>query len=89
MRTPTPKQFRQLKTLSGHIVLTPGFREWQPLINHGWVEAAWGYELKVKQDGRYKSWPPLRMSADGFRALAAAIDKYGWPTEVPEKSAVA
>lgn len=83
---PTEKQFDLLKVLVGHIVLTPGFREWQAIVNHGWVEAAWGYKLEVKQSGRRKSWPPLRLSADGYRAIAAAIDRYGWPEKKPPKA---
>lgn len=79
MKTPTPKQFQKLKTLCGHIVLTPNYRDWQPLVNHGWVEAAWGDEMEVRQSGRIRFWPPLRMSPDGYRALADAIEEYGWP----------
>jgi len=78
---PTEKQFEKLKMLIGHIVLTPGFREWQPFVKRGWVGAAWGHKLEPIVKGRYKSWPPLRLTADGYRALADAIDRYGWAAE--------
>lgn len=84
MKGPTEKQFEKLRTLAGVIVLTPGYREWLPLVNRGWVEAAWDHQLEVKQSGRRKSWPPLRLTADGYRALADGIDRYGWPSPKPK-----
>jgi hypothetical protein len=85
VKGPTEKQFEKLRTLVGMIiVVTPGYREWQPLVNHGWVEAAWDHKLDVKQQGRRKSWPPLRLTADGYRALADGIDRYGWPSPKPK-----
>jgi len=83
VKAPTEKQFKRLRVLIGHIVLTPGYREWLPFVNRGWVEAAWDYKLEPIQKGRSKSWPPLRLTADGYRALADGIDKYGWPKETP------
>lgn len=83
-RIPTKKQYDQLRRLLGLIVLTPGFREWQAIVNRGWVEAAWEHELKPKQSGRYKSWPPLRLSPAGYRALADAIEAYGFPDPDPQ-----
>jgi hypothetical protein len=84
---PTKKQFDLLRVIVGGIALTPGYREWQAAVNRGWVEAAWGHELEPKRNGRYKSWPPLRLTPDGYRAVAAGIEKHGWPD--PDREAAA
>lgn len=70
-RKPTLKQAARLGVLgSGAIVLAPGRRDWGPLLRRGWVEM-------VSEDDKDKRFlPPLRITADGLRALAAAFDTY-------------
>lgn len=77
LKKPTKKQFDLLRRILGLIVLTPGYREWQSAVKNGWVEPAWGHPLEPKVNGRYKSWPPLRLTPDGYRAIAAGIEAYG------------
>ncbi len=86
-KTPTKKQFDLLRRILGVIVLTPGYREWQAAVNHGWVEAAWNYPLGPKVNGRHKSWPPLRLTPDGLRAIAAGIEAYGVEDPDPAEGA--
>lgn len=70
MRVPTEKQYRKLLALgSGAAGLSWTTGEVRPLLGHGWVTA--------KQDGRYWHW--VRITSDGLRALAAAVDRYGLP----------
>jgi hypothetical protein len=70
-RAPTPKQAAKLRILgNGAIVLAPGRGEWGPLLRRGWVEA-------ITDDDREKRFlPPLRITADGLRALADALDAH-------------
>jgi hypothetical protein len=83
MRVPTPKQAALLAGLPvGVAVMTPGRHDWRPLLNHGWVEPLsergqvnHGYAY----DGTNGYLTPLRITADGLRALADAIDKRGHP----------
>lgn len=72
-RVPTEKQFRKLMAIGIHYtVLVPGRRDWGPLLKHGWVEA-----LEADDGGTYL--PPLRISADGLRALADCVERYEHP----------
>ncbi len=74
MKTPTEKQYRCLLVLgSAGVVLTPGRRDWEPLLRHGWVEPA----SEREEDARWLA--PLRITADGYRALAAGRERYGAP----------
>ena len=85
-KVPTQKQFDQLRCLVGVIVVAAGFKEWQAIVARGWVTAAWGRSLDdVKTVGRSKFWPPLKLSPDGYRALADGIEAYGWPDPEPKK----
>jgi hypothetical protein len=66
----------------GTAVINPRRHDWRPLLNHGWVEAAFSgawenHSLYYEPGGQYL--PPLRVTADGLRALADAIDKHGQP----------
>lgn len=82
MTVPTKKQYELLRILgNGCIALAPGYREWQALVNRGWVRPAWTDDLGVTTRGRLKFWPPLRITVDGLHALAAAVDRYGWPED--------
>ncbi|MEQ9319007.1 MAG: hypothetical protein RIF41_07590 [Polyangiaceae bacterium] len=70
MRTPTEKQYRTLINLaSGSAGLSWTRRDTRPLLNHGWVTA----ELR----DRYYQW--VRITPDGLRAVALAVEKYGLP----------
>jgi hypothetical protein len=74
--TPTPQQARKLQLLGGStIVLAPGRREWGPLLRRGWVEPTY-------EDQGNRFLPPLRITPDGLRALAAAMER--WPELTPE-----
>lgn len=67
----------------GMAVMNPRRHDFRPLLNHGWVEAVWdslagyGYAYDPSAGNRYL--PPLRITPDGLRALADAIEKYGQP----------
>lgn len=87
MRTPTPKQAALLAELPvGTAVMNPRRHDFRPLLNHGWVEPVWdgsdpdnhGWNF----DGTNPYLPPLRITPDGLRALADAIDKHGQPEAV-------
>ena len=67
MRCPTKRQFEILMCLgSGSALLTGRKREIDPMVRHGWVTADAGY-----------AW--VRITADGLRALARAVEKFGLP----------
>lgn len=68
MRTPTKKQAAKLSVLLAHIAVSPRRSEWAPLVRHGWVEPL------HDDDGHGRFFPPLRITPDGLRAYAAAID---------------
>lgn len=71
MRVPTEKQYRWLLMLgSGHVRVVPARREVEPFLRHGWVTATF------TPGDRYRR---IRITADGLRALAAAVDRYGLP----------
>lgn len=70
MRTPTEKQYAKLRVLaSGSAGLSWLRRDVNPLLFHGWVTA----EL---HDTFYQ-W--VRITPDGLRALALAVERYGLP----------
>lgn len=73
MTSPTEKQFRQLLVLAdGAMALAPGRRDWSPLLRRGWV-------APVKDDDGGRFLPPLRITAEGLRALAAGVERFGLP----------
>lgn len=75
MRRPTPKQALRLRVLaSGSTVLTPRRSDWGSLLRHGWVERA---DPSWTPRGGFL--PPLRITAEGYRALASALERDGWP----------
>lgn len=86
MRVPTPKQMACLAALPlGTAVINPRRCDWRPLLNHGWVEplsereaANHGYAY----DGTNSNLTPLRITPDGLRALADAIEKHGQPEHI-------
>lgn len=71
-RTPTLKQYRQLLVLgSGGAGLSWPDRKLAPYLRWGWVTAD-------SFDGRYHHM--VRITAEGFRALAAGTERYGLPS---------
>ncbi len=75
----TDRQYDRLRILgSGAIVLAPGRRDWGPLLRHGWVA-----ELH-EDDGESRFLPPLQITADGLRALAVAVERFGLPSLKPD-----
>ena len=90
MRVPTPKQMALLAEIPvGTAVINPRRHQWRPLLNHGWVEAlsptAWE-ATGLAYDGLHQYLPPLRITADGLRALADAIDRHGQPEPAEPQS---
>lgn len=86
-RVPTEKQMAKLAALPvGTAVVNPRRHDWRPLLNHGWVEAAsddgWTNH-SLAYDGLDQYLPALRITADGLRALAAAVERHGQPS-LPE-----
>jgi hypothetical protein len=72
---PTEKQYGSLRMLaSGSAGLSWRKRETEPFLRRGWVTA----ELK---DGLYQ-W--VRITPDGLRALALAVEEYGLPDLGPK-----
>jgi hypothetical protein len=75
-KVPTEKQYRLLRFLgSGSAGLAFTRRETEPFLRRGWVTA----ELKEN----YYNW--VRITPDGLRALADAVEKYGLP-EIGKKT---
>lgn len=91
-RVPTPKQMARLAALPvGTAVINPRRHDWRPLLNHGWVEAAFrdawaNHSLAYEPGGQYL--PALRITSDGLRALADAVDKHGQPEMVEPQTQV-
>lgn len=87
MRTPTPKQMNLLATIPvGTAVMNPHRRDFRPLLNHEWVKPVWigsaPHDHGWNFDGTNPYLPPLRITADGLRALADAIERHGQPEAV-------
>lgn len=69
-RTPTERQYHTLLPLaSGNAGLSRRKHDINPLLRHGWVTADW--------DGLF--FQMVRITPDGLRAVAAAVEKYGLP----------
>lgn len=78
MRTPTERQYHLLRMLaSGSACVVGRKRDWRPLGNHGWV--SWRDET----DG-HLAW--VRITPDGLRALALAVEKHGLPELAPRRA---
>lgn len=85
---PTENHYRQLRILGDGVTvaLVPGFREWEPLVKRGWVQPAWAHSITdIRQSGRSKFFPPLRISVAGLHALARGAEKHGLPELASEK----
>ncbi len=75
----TERQYDRLRILgSGAIVLAPGRRDWGPLLRRGWVVGI------RDDDGESRFLPPLQITADGLRALAVAVERFGLPSLKPD-----
>ena len=76
MRAPTELQYQSLRALgSGSAGLSWTKRETEPFLRHGWVTADWREP--------YYQW--VRITPDGLRALAVAVEKYGLPSMSPKQ----
>jgi hypothetical protein len=71
MRAPTEKQYQRMISLgSGAMGFSFTKRDTDPLLNHGWVTAEW----------KPPYYQGVRITPDGLRALAAAVERYGLPS---------
>ena len=78
MRTPTERQYHLLRMLaSGSACVVGRKRDWRPLGNHGWV--SWRSE-----EPHGFVW--VRITPDGLRALALAVEQYGLPELAPRRA---
>ena len=74
-RVPTEKQYRTLVALGdGSAGLSRGKRDTDPLLRRGWVTAEWRPP--------YYQW--VRITPEGLRALATAVERYGLPEMGPK-----
>jgi hypothetical protein len=74
-RCPTEKQYDTLRALgAGSAGLSFTKRSAEPLLRRGWVTAEF--------HDPYYQW--VRITADGLRALADAVEKYGLPEIGPK-----
>jgi hypothetical protein len=92
VRLPTVKQMERLALLGDPhmVVLSPRRKEWQALRSHGWIADAFpGPDRGRAFGGAYVGnyfLAPQRITPDGLRALADAIEKHGLPvrrTQLP------
>lgn len=70
IRVPTPRQAATLRFVAAGILPAPS-AEVAPLVRWGWLETLDSTPAIRRPDGYF---PPLRLSADGWRAVAAALD---------------
>lgn len=69
-RCPTEKQYETLRSLAGGAAgLSWGKRQTEQFLRRGWVTAEW----------RHPYYQLVRITQDGLRALAAAVEKFGLP----------
>lgn len=67
---PTVKQAIKMQVLGGGaIAIVPGRADFGPLLRRGWVET-------ISEDDGSRYLPPVRITADGLRALADAMERY-------------
>jgi hypothetical protein len=76
MRVPTEAQYRLLRLLgSGNAGMSWQRRKVDPLLAHGWVTAQ-----RAESERFYHF---VRVTPEGLRALAAAVERYGLPDVLP------
>lgn len=74
-RVPTENQYGTLRNLAGGSAgLAWGRRHTEPLLRRGWVTA--------EPKDSYYNW--VRITPEGIRALACAVEKYGLPDLGPK-----
>jgi hypothetical protein len=75
-RVPTEKQYDRLMMMgNGAAWLSATKGKCDPLLQHGWVTAEWSPP--------FYQW--VRITPDGLRALALAVEKYGLRSLAPER----
>jgi hypothetical protein len=72
--TPTEKQYKTLRAVTFGAGLSFGKRTTEPLLRRGWVTAEWVPP--------FYQW--VRVTPDGLRALALAVEKFGLPDLGPD-----
>ena len=78
-RIPTEKQYAYLRALGGGSAIIVGQkRETEMYLRRGWVTA------EVYDEDKSYPYAWIRITPDGLRALAAAVEKYGLPKIGPE-----
>lgn len=77
----TRQQYERLRCLgAGGFVVAPRRRGWEPLLRRGLVRIP-----ELHGDHHGESWAAfLGITSDGYRALAAASERYGLP-ELPHR----
>jgi|HubBroStandDraft_5_1064220.scaffolds.fasta_scaffold15491_3 hypothetical protein len=77
MRAPTENQYRSLLSLgSASAGLSWSKRKTEPFLRRGWVTAEW--------EAPFYQW--VRITAEGLRALAEGVERYGLPELGPHAS---
>jgi len=77
-RLPTEKQYAYLRSLgSGSAIIVGQKRQTEMYLRRGWVTAEW-------RDEKQYPYAWIRITPDGLRALAAAVEKYGLPELGPK-----
>lgn len=77
-RLPTEKQYAYLRALGGGSAIIVGQkRETEMYLRRGWVTAEW-------RDEKQYPYAWIRITPDGLRALAAAVEAYGLPEIGPK-----
>jgi hypothetical protein len=75
---PTEKQYGYLRALaSGAAIVIGGKRETEMYLRRGWVTAEW-------RDEKQYPYAWIRITPEGLRALAVAVEKYGLPDLGPK-----
>jgi hypothetical protein len=79
-RVPTKRQYRYLRAVGNPAltVVVPRLGDWKSHLRWGWVEDA-GWAPPPNPDPAFL--PPLRVTPSGLRALALAVEKYGYPSD--------
>jgi hypothetical protein len=78
-RVPTEQQYARIRALgSGAAGLSWTTTAIRPFLKPGWVTA--------ERDGNY--WHFVRLTPSGLHALAAAVERYGWPEFKPAEARV-
>ena len=73
-RIPTEKQYAYLRGLgSGSALIVGQKRETEMYLRRGWVTA------ELREDEKQYPYVWIRITPDGLRALALAVEKYGLP----------